>query len=1112
MKKYDYEILNEEVSTEDLFEDKTHEKIALSLSKLVDNEKKGITIGLEGPWGSGKSSIISMLFKNIKVNNKKVMLFQFDAWAHEGDFLRKIFLESLIDEISIQLDPLKSSEFLKTLDKKKKKINNQIITKTIERDRSISTRGILFTLSAILVPFGAAILSNIDLSIVSFPGEIYPALLGGILTCLAPLILALLNIIGILFQRVKFRDILRPEHWAFLQDNDSHTEEKEFSELDERTSVEFEKYFFEILDFIFEEQICNKLLIVIDNLDRIDKNNALSIWSTLQIFLQERGEFEQKRKNFDNVWIIVPYDSTGIRRLWEGDEIEKSFIDKSFQLRIDVPKPIFSSWENYTKLLMEKSIPLWSPEEKKAIIDILHLTRRNITDIPTPREIKNYINQVAYMASLWGEEFSIYSIAYYVAWRELKNCDTELIRNRLREHKLIKDNTTDATDLHNRILPNNIFEELSGLVFGVNSKRGYELLLLPEIIKALDSEDSDALNNLIENNEKGFWAVFDEYILTTQIDDSNLFKYSHTLNKSNHDRNNLQNFIKILNQNNLAISVLNDFFKSINYDYYKSYILLVENISFTKKAYAHTIKKLDDLLKNDKLEETWSDNIIHICNKLINDTSSIIDDVDIISIDFKPSVFITWSNSIYENNLYTIAEKIKPSSECINLIFEDLKSISEFKLYYFPLLYIVDYYSEQDWNIFIQNIFNYLSRVYNIDNTQAFRIIEKVLINDLQNKLDLTNLKTQWPFFSALNAIPETVNSLIAVITGILHHNDMQSFNVPNSYNALDGLNRVKAIWKSEDLQLAEDIIDRIKNYYKIDFVWDLIADTNNVLAFNIICIAASNLSIKQLFSRKTYKIYELMCLLGKRLSDEQQKDVLKAFKKLNNNYNEILNDIALFEDTKFNYYRISVDYIYNENPDRKVYENIRAVSEENWKIYLDENDYILMIIIEIKKHDSKFYLTTNYYKAICDYSDDIIHASSDILIDLHIWKKLIQLLTPAKMKSYISHVNKYFIENIENMTVDYIEYHTEFIDFNNLIDDKSEFLDILKKWIKTQNYELLEKMSQKLMSIHQNLYLKNIQMDDLLLDLNDVDKQKVYDFLNGSNIDYEKEEELELT
>lgn len=45
IKKYKFILLRDEACDTDLFEDKTHEKIAESLFELIENEEKSISIG-----------------------------------------------------------------------------------------------------------------------------------------------------------------------------------------------------------------------------------------------------------------------------------------------------------------------------------------------------------------------------------------------------------------------------------------------------------------------------------------------------------------------------------------------------------------------------------------------------------------------------------------------------------------------------------------------------------------------------------------------------------------------------------------------------------------------------------------------------------------------------------------------------------------------------------------------------------------------------------------------------------------------------------------------------------------------------------------------------------
>ncbi|MDT7526997.1 KAP family NTPase [Pseudidiomarina sp. GXY010] len=56
---------------------------------------EGLTIGLEGFWGTGKSQVICLLNSKFK-EESKTLFYIFDAWAHEGNPLRLAFLSGLI--------------------------------------------------------------------------------------------------------------------------------------------------------------------------------------------------------------------------------------------------------------------------------------------------------------------------------------------------------------------------------------------------------------------------------------------------------------------------------------------------------------------------------------------------------------------------------------------------------------------------------------------------------------------------------------------------------------------------------------------------------------------------------------------------------------------------------------------------------------------------------------------------------------------------------------------------------------------------------------------------------------------------------------------------------
>src|SRR5437667_6795474 len=85
-------LLSDEPALTDWFG--SHDKLAIALADLISNEPGGRAIALTGSWGSGKSSTIKFLSEKL---DEQTRVFLFNAWNHQGDSLRRTFLEQLID-------------------------------------------------------------------------------------------------------------------------------------------------------------------------------------------------------------------------------------------------------------------------------------------------------------------------------------------------------------------------------------------------------------------------------------------------------------------------------------------------------------------------------------------------------------------------------------------------------------------------------------------------------------------------------------------------------------------------------------------------------------------------------------------------------------------------------------------------------------------------------------------------------------------------------------------------------------------------------------------------------------------------------------------------------
>ena len=98
-----------------------HNRVADAIINLIMNEDGGKSVALTGHWGSGKSSIVEMIKRKLQSNG---YVFVFNAWAHEGDPLRRAFLEKIINYV-VNVDPKLDKEYwegkIDELAKKKRK-------------------------------------------------------------------------------------------------------------------------------------------------------------------------------------------------------------------------------------------------------------------------------------------------------------------------------------------------------------------------------------------------------------------------------------------------------------------------------------------------------------------------------------------------------------------------------------------------------------------------------------------------------------------------------------------------------------------------------------------------------------------------------------------------------------------------------------------------------------------------------------------------------------------------------------------------------------------------------------------------------------------------------
>lgn len=404
-------------SGKDFCEGNSQGLVAQAIFDCLSGEKElPHIVGLEGPWGSGKSNVIKQLEK-LPGFSDDYYLFTYDAWGHQEDLQRRSILEVLTTDLI-------KSEFLTGIGEVR--LRNGEIKKDRWRDllcyllsnKSVKTTkpevhvtwfAMLACLIVLICTFTTAICRE------KFFGKSYGDYL---LIYAIPYFLGIILVFFYAYKDCSFKAI---RQWVAKSEAEKVTEEYVSSE--EPSVQEFRNWMQAISDFISKEHK-RKLVLIFDNMDRLTPDKVKQLWSSIYAFFAGTP--------FENIWVIVPYDEIHLQRSFNSfGSSDDNFIRKTFSMVYRVSPPVISDYNRLFNTYFK--LAFGDHNEISKISQVFRVLNPN----PNPRDVIYFLNQMVAIVKVW-DNIPLADVALYVCrkisrHRDKESLDSYLLGDRMFE-------------------------------------------------------------------------------------------------------------------------------------------------------------------------------------------------------------------------------------------------------------------------------------------------------------------------------------------------------------------------------------------------------------------------------------------------------------------------------------------------------------------------------------------------------------------------------------------------------------------------------------------------------------------------------------------------------
>jgi len=475
-------VLSKELPGEDLFEGKSHELIANTILEQIKIGKSKL-IGIEGKWGSGKSNILKIIQKKIEESGLKqeFVFFSYNTWLHQNDLHRRVIPAELYEKIKAQKTGISKSQ-KDELSKNLRILLGTITETTINRIPRFSWGMIILIIEIVLLPilnasFGKAYEKN-DISMCKY--IVY-------MVCIALIPLIFLMIIMIIKNKItRKKNFIETCKQSILEILAIYqiSETKEIEDTSVTFTKEINPAFSDFQNYmrIISDIINNKkMIIVFDDIDRMQEENIYEFWGTLHNLFAD--------STYNNIFVIVPFGREQIKNILKSDE----YINKTFDVIYRVSLPILSDYNSFFKTKWENAIgSIVDNGQYSRVFQIFDMCSLNIT----PRNIIAFINEFVTIKQLFKDTIPDEYIALFIMHKDeiLKNPTEKIMELDFLDklELLYKDN--EETNKY-----------LAALAFQVEPERALDVVYKHSLKRALNNGSSIDIE--IISNSKIFYTL-----------------------------------------------------------------------------------------------------------------------------------------------------------------------------------------------------------------------------------------------------------------------------------------------------------------------------------------------------------------------------------------------------------------------------------------------------------------------------------------------------------------------------------------------------------------------------------------------------------------------------